>query len=198
MTQDPTKHLATAIESAREIVEGLRAMDALDDAELIADMIEGGSDLMEILDRLYEGEDDDKIIINGIKARESELAGRRVAAEKRIESRRAVMERALEACGLDKIKRPTFTAFLSQLPPVATVTNEADLPSRFFETKTVAILDKKSLLAALKDQKAQLDAIYAIESQAEREAQHAAYMAAKIEGAELTEKACSLRIRAGA
>lgn len=120
-----------------------------DDPDLIADTIEGETGFYEAIDMLVAAMDEDAILLDGIKARETELAERKHRITRRVETRRALIEQMLVVADERKIERATFTASLSARPVKLIVTDEAALPSAYFKTKPV--LDRSALTKALKD-----------------------------------------------
>ena len=93
-------------EAARLIRQSLSEHD---DEELTLDMIEGETDLFPILDRIMSGIADDETMIEAIKTREAELKARKDRIGKRIETKRALVERAMLTADVSKIERPEYT-----------------------------------------------------------------------------------------
>lgn len=146
MHRSPEARIAAEIEAAK----ALRAVLAADaeDAELYADMIEGETSLFEMIDAVYANIQLDQELLDGIKARENDLAIRKARVEERIGWRKAKIEQAILIFG-EKIERPEATFSLAQRQPKLIVSDdESQIPTRFF--KTSVELDKAALLKAIK------------------------------------------------
>jgi hypothetical protein len=70
--------------------------------------------------------------------------------EKRIGIRRALIEQAMMIAEVNKVERPLATLSLTTRPASVVVTEEADIPSRFWK-QGKPTLDKKAMGIALKD-----------------------------------------------
>jgi hypothetical protein len=159
--------MAAEIQAAQALIESL-GQDA-DDAELVQDMIEGETNLYELIDRTYNAIREDQEMIDGISKREDELAVRKTQTQKRIDWRKAKIEQALLIFN-DKITRPEATFSLRKNQPILEIEDESNIPTSFWKEKTEVKLDKTSLKNALKE-------------------------GAKIDGAKLIEKPKSLSVR---
>lgn len=137
--------VAAEIEAAKALREALGS-DA-DDQELLADMVEGQTSLFEMVDAIYAAMRDDQMLIDGIKAREDELAKRKRRLSDRYNWRKAKIEQALMVFE-ESIERPEATFTLARRPAKTIVTDEALIPSGFWEMKPK--LDLKALGDALK------------------------------------------------
>lgn len=136
--------MAAEIEAAKALKIAL-GMDA-DDAQLYHDMIEGETSLYEMIDAVFSNIQEDQEIIDGITKRESDLYERKERLKKRIGYRKAKIEQALLIFD-DRIERPEATFYLTQRAAKAVVSEESEVPSRFW--KAVPQLDKDELLKAL-------------------------------------------------
>lgn len=139
-------------EAAKSLLTSLHEQGADDDAELVADAIEGETDLVEAIDAAMAEIDECELLIAGLKAKETEFEARRKTIERRAERVRALIEQAMFATDQKTMKLPTATISLTQRAPGLVVTNEADIPSRFFveQERPAPKLDKKALAAAIK------------------------------------------------
>lgn len=141
--------IAKHAEAARAVREGLAAVGVEDDEALLIDTIEGETDLLEILDALVAQEDEDLILLEGVKARLADMSERKRRFEKRMASRRAVIDQALAIAELKKVERPTYTLTLANRKPSLVISEEADIPTRFWKPEPK--LDRRALQAALED-----------------------------------------------
>lgn len=143
------------VEAAKSLLEGLRDQGAGDDAELVADAIEGETDLAEALDAALAQIDECEILIVGLKAKIEEFEGRKKATETRAERLRALIEQAMLATDQDKLKLPSATLSLTKRAPGLIVTNDAEIPVEFWieQERPAPKLNKKALIEALRTKK---------------------------------------------
>lgn len=135
--------------AAKSLVESFRAQ-AGDDDELLADMVEGETELFEAIDRLLQRMLDTRVMVTGIERAEEQLFERRRRFEKRVEADKALIEQALMVADINtKVERPLATFFLSKRQPKVEISTEADIPAEFWKAAD-PVLDKKALLDALK------------------------------------------------
>ncbi|WP_234851305.1 siphovirus Gp157 family protein [Sinorhizobium meliloti] len=139
-------------EAAKALLVDLRNQGADDDAELVADTIEGETNLMEAIEEAIAELDECDVLVTGLKSKEAEFEARRKAIEKRAERIRALIEQAMLATDQTSLKLPTATLSLTKRAPGLIVNSEADIPSRFFveQERPAPKLDKKALAAAIK------------------------------------------------
>jgi hypothetical protein len=143
---DPIKEA----EAARKLRESLAAVD---DEQLVLDMIEGETGLCEIIDALLIRIQENRGCLEGVGHVIGELEHRRSRYEKRIETDRALIEQALMLAEIDKLERPAATLSLARRAPKIEVSTEADIPAEFWKPAAPQ-LDKKALLTALKEGRA--------------------------------------------
>ncbi|NTS30705.1 siphovirus Gp157 family protein [Phyllobacterium sp. BT25] len=137
-------------EAAKRLLASLRESGDADDQDIVETAIEGETSLLEAIAAAMDANDEDDILIVGIKAKEETLAERRRAAEQRIERRRAAMEQAMIVTDQEKFTLPTATIFLTKRKPNIVVDNEADIPAAYWTIpKVEPKLDKKALKEAL-------------------------------------------------
>lgn len=181
---DPTKE-ALAVAALRAAIT---EMDA--DEELLAGMIEGETSFAEIIDRILGRIRDAEVTIAGCTAVANDLAERERRAKEGQKRDRAMLEQAMTVAGLEKLVRPTATLSLSNRAPSVTVTEESDIPARFWKAGE-PVLDKATLTAAVKAREAAMKAL------PEDPDARAAVLAEhpEIPGAVLTNGAPSLTIR---
>ncbi len=139
--------LGRELHSAAEIRQALREHD---DPALILDMIEGSTNFHEAIAAVVEEIAEDEILFAGLEAKEAELGERKARIGKSIETRRQIILLAMDKAGVPTSKGPLATLSVRPTPPKVIVTNEAEIPAAFFIPQDPK-LDKKALLAALKD-----------------------------------------------
>jgi hypothetical protein len=139
-------------EAAKSLLSSLRDQGVDDDAELVADTIEGETNLLEAIEAALAQIDECDVLITGLKAKEEEFETRRKSIERRAERVRALIEQAMLATDQTSLKLPTATLSLTKRAPGLIVNSEADIPSRFFveQERPAPKLNKKALAAAIK------------------------------------------------
>lgn len=150
---DTEHQLRRQTEAARDLLAGLRSEGHDDDAELLADAVEGETSLLEAIGAALNEIDDAELLILGGKAKVVQIEGRVAAEEKRVERIRASIERAIVTAELPTpIKLPTGTLSIARRAAQPIIEDESALPSRFFvQPETPAPkLDKKALAAELR------------------------------------------------
>lgn len=139
-------------EAARDLLSALRDQGADDDAHLVADTIEGETNLHEAIVAALDEIDEAEVLILGGKAKIEQLTGRVAAEEKRVDRLRAAIERAIVTSEMPTpIKLATATISVSKRKPGVVIDDEAAIPSRFFVQPPAPApkLDKKALADAL-------------------------------------------------
>jgi hypothetical protein len=141
--------------SIRDEVEAVNALkDTLatlghDDPDLLADSIEGETSLFEIFDRMLMGNVFDASHVEACEIAIGVIKARQKRFETRIESRRAMIEQAMMMCDLPKAERPLATLSIQTRAPQVIITDEAEIPSKFWKASDPK-LDKKAIGDALK------------------------------------------------
>jgi hypothetical protein len=146
---DPVKE-AQAVAALKE---SLRQLGADDDDALLLDSIEGETSLFEAIDKLLLKITEDVAMAKGADAAALAMTARAERFEKRAEASRALIEQALFIAELPKLERPAATLSLVNRPAKVEVAEEADIPAEFWKVGDPK-LDKKALLAALKEGRA--------------------------------------------
>lgn len=188
-TIDPLKEA----EAAKALRESLGAV-AAEDGQLLIDMVEGETSLMEAFDLLLEAQIQDKANCIGIRSAIEQLEIRSARFMKRIETAKALMEQAIVIANIDgKIERPLATLFMSKRAPKVEITTEADIPARFWKPSD-PVLDKKAIGDALKERAAAVEALGDIaDPEARKEAIDA--LPPDVPGAVLSNAAPTLTVR---
>jgi hypothetical protein len=138
--------ISREIEAAKALKASL-GVDA-EDAELLADMVEGETSLFELLTRVLDAIEREDELINGIAAREAQLKERKERIRYRQAGLKAKVEQAILIFG-EKVELPEATLYLSKRGPKLLITDEAAIPSQFWK-RGDPTLDKAGLLAHLK------------------------------------------------
>jgi hypothetical protein len=146
-------NVARQAEAAKRLVANLKEQDEADDAELVADTIEGETGLVEAIEAALAEIDEEEIHIVGLKAKEEIFAERRRKKEAKIDRIKALIEQAMLVTEQFSMKLPTATLTLAKRAASLIVTNESDIPVKFWieQERPAPKLDKKALTAALKD-----------------------------------------------
>lgn len=143
------RELQLASADAAALVANFRSIIG-DDDQATHDLIEGETNLLAVLDGAVARLAEIEAIRSGIAELVGNLAVRSDRLKKQGENIRAALQHALETANLKKHESPAGTISLRAVAPSATITEEADIPSRFWITQPPK-LDRKAVLAALKD-----------------------------------------------
>jgi hypothetical protein len=143
-------------EAAKKLLSTLKTTGDSEDEELVADTIEGETGLVEAIDAALAEIDECEILITGMKAKEEAFAERRRREENKAERIKALIEQAMLTTEQMKLKLPSATLTLTQRAPGLIVSNEADIPTKFWveQERPAPKLDRKALTAALRAKEA--------------------------------------------
>lgn len=131
-------------EAARRLIEQIRA-DYPDDDDLLHDVVEGETDLLEICDWIARKIGEDDAAIAAIKQYQDELGQRAGRLAKRIDSNRARLAGTLTALDMTKMELPTATLSMRMGKPKLVIDDESQIPPGFFTEKVTMVLDKDDL-----------------------------------------------------
>ncbi len=156
MSDDIDYALRRQTEAARHLLANLKETGDDDDAELVADTIEGETTLVEAIEQALAEIDECDVLATGLKAKEEAFEARRHRIGRRKERLTASIEQAMIATEQTTFKLPTATLTLAKRAPGLMVSSEADIPSRFWveQERPAPRLDKNALRAALKAKEA--------------------------------------------
>lgn len=144
--------LMIEMETTKKLMTSLRQLGADDDADLVADSLEGETNLLEALAVAIDEIDECEIHIVGLDEKIKAFDTRKKQKKDKAERIRALIEQALVATGQTSLKLATATLSLTKRPPQLVVADEADIPARFWveQERPAPKLDKKALADALK------------------------------------------------
>lgn len=152
--RNPTGRIGYRLEAeaqaARDLVNTIRETLTDDDDELIHDMIEGETSLLEVIhdaiDRIAMLESFDA----SLKARMEEMSGRRKRFAAQVDLIRAAVHHAMSLTGEKRFEFADATVSLRKTPATLIVDEPADIPSQFWEPQPPK-LDRRKLLDYLKN-----------------------------------------------
>ena len=136
-------------QAVRDLIASLK--DILgDDEDFAADVIEGQTDFVEVVNMVAGQVGVDEALVAGIAAHIKEMTAREARIATRIERRRHALAVAFQAAGIKgSLRCPLGTVGLAATPPKVIPTDEALIPAEFW-TQPAPKLNKKALAAALK------------------------------------------------
>ena len=192
---DPARKLAVEMEAASIIIAQARTV-AGDDEEFLSDIIEGETNVFDLIAKLGEAELEDQIELAGIEKLLESLTERKRRTSDRSTTKRTLMASALMQVGVKTHRTPFGTLTVSAKAPVAIVTDEAEIPARFWKPQA-PVLDKRALNETLRTRQRAIDAALATTEAGCRQAAIAAVEAAHpaIPGATLSNGGVQLTIR---
>ena len=141
--------VADALRRQAEAAKALIASLHDDDPDLVHDMAEGSTGIMEAIDMAIAEMDECDAITAGCKAQVAvyeERASKFAARKQRV---RALIEQAMLIADLPTAKRPTATVTVKRTPPKPIIADESLVPSRFYK-QPPPVLDKSAINEAVK------------------------------------------------
>ncbi|MEY4034573.1 MAG: hypothetical protein RL492_1767 [Verrucomicrobiota bacterium] len=121
-----------------------------DDVDAIRDTLEGETNLRELVRDVLLSIEEDQLLMDGCKARISDLEAREARLEKRIETKRALIEKALMVGDIPSVETDIGTVSLSAKPRALIIKDEAVIPSEFWKAAPPK-LDKNAIKSAIRD-----------------------------------------------
>jgi hypothetical protein len=82
-------------EAAKMLIAGLRETIGDEDMALLADTLEGETNLFEAIDTALAEIDETEVLVSGLKEKENQFFSRRRAMEERLKRYRALIEQAM-------------------------------------------------------------------------------------------------------
>lgn len=137
-------------EIVRKQIEALKAIypEITEDADLLADTLEGETDLDRVLSKLVDFVRDAETMAGAVKARKDEIAERQKRYERQSESGRKIIQQLMEAAQTGKVTLPEATLSILSPREKVNVLNVEELPQGFFRVERKPL--SKEILAALK------------------------------------------------
>lgn len=120
------------------------------DDDVIHDMAEGETSIMEAIDAALAEMDECAVIVAGCKAQMAVYDERRAKFDQRQVRIRSLIEQAMLIAELPTAKRAAATVSVKKVPPKPVIADESLIPARFFK-QPAPVLDKAALNAAIKD-----------------------------------------------
>jgi hypothetical protein len=122
--------------------------DLVDDEILRADMLEGETDIKEVVGSINRMIEDAKALRDGTQGRLDDLLGRKARFQKRIDFGRDLIRQILEAAQITKLELPEVTASFRNNPPQIVGDPDPDeLPDALVKVTRTA--DRKKIREAL-------------------------------------------------
>lgn len=120
-----------------------------DDEQLRADVLEGETDIADVMDRLWSVECEAKGFIAGIAERQKDLGERKARYANKVEAMRRLMLLVLNRADLQKMELPEFTVSTLKVPPAVVINDPAEVPFEYGSSKWAP--DKNLIKKALED-----------------------------------------------
>lgn len=135
--------------AARELLEALRSIQAVDDeGEDLA--VEGETSLVEAVGAAYRVIAEAEDFVDALKTRIMDLSTRIAVLAARAGRIRDEIATAIDIAGVKHVRLPEGTIYPSVTPPKVEVTDESLIPERFWKVETTRKLDKVALAKELK------------------------------------------------
>jgi hypothetical protein len=144
------KMLETQADILRSQIEALlrEYPDLADDDILRADMLEGETDIREVVTSINRMIEDAKALCDGTQSRLDELSDRKSRFRKRVDFGRDLIRKLLEAAQIRKLELPEVTASLKNNPPqLIGDPDPYELPDELVKVARTA--DRKAIREAL-------------------------------------------------
>lgn len=123
-----------------------------EDDQLIADSIEGETNIKDAIRGVLKDIGDDEIMLAGLKAHIGQLQERMQRIERRHDRRREAIQKAMEIGEIKKLEYPEGMVALRPVPPGLDITDEKLIPAQYFEPQPSRLM-RKELKESLKSGK---------------------------------------------
>lgn len=144
-----TTPLTREAQAARDLIASLKDIIG-DDEDFAMDVIEGQTSLVEVVNSLIAREGEDEAHIRAIQDYQDKLSHRAANINARIERRRNALLAAFQNAGVKTLRCPLGTVGVRPTPAKVITTDESLIPDEFMKPRD-PVLDKRALLAALKE-----------------------------------------------
>ena len=121
-----------------------------DDSEFLTALLEGETNLFELLDVLLDADMHDAAMLSGIEAAANALDARRKRIADRAARRRVMISEALLIAEAKSLQRPIATVTMANRQPKLVIDDEATLPKKFMKKEIKLKPDKKAIEEAIK------------------------------------------------
>jgi hypothetical protein len=148
MTRDPRFALSQELEAKQTLLDQLRAL-AADDPDFFTDLLEGETNLLELIAALDASIVDDGTLVDGAKTAVDKLQNRKRTAENRIELKRRLLAHTLHQIGLKTLRTPTSTLSLAEASLKAIAVAPEEIPARWWKPQPPK-LDQDGLTKAVR------------------------------------------------
>lgn len=135
--------------AATALIEQLRDLVEDDDLDIIANTIEGETNLHVAIEKAFGRLAELNGLMDAIAGMMAGLKDRGERFEKQRDRIREMIAVAMEVGQITRLETPLGTLSLKAVPPSVQVVDEASIPSRFWKQQDPK-LDKRALLSALK------------------------------------------------
>ena len=166
MNRDPRFALNQELEAKQTLLDQLRAL-AANDPDFLTDLVEGETDLLELIAALDASIVADEILVDGAKVTLDKLQARKRSAENRIELKRRLLAHTLQQIGLKTLRTPTSTLTIAEASPKAIAVAPEDIPARWWKPQPPK-LDQDGLTKAIRAREKALKEAEAIPDPEER------------------------------
>lgn len=118
--------------------------------DVVHDMAEGETSIMEAIDAALVEMDECAVIVAGCKAQMAVYDERRAKFDQRQTRIRTLIEQAMLIADLPTAKRPAATVTVKKVPPKPVIADESLIPSRFFN-QPAPVLDRVAVTKAARE-----------------------------------------------
>lgn len=141
-------------EAAKSLLADFRDEIGEDEAAKL-DLVEGQTSLIEAISIVYDGQREELMLVEGIKAERERLKAREERLTKSAARKKALIERAMVEAEIKSLPLPAATLVIANRPAGLIVTEEADIPSTFYVTPPAPEprLDRAALTKALRERR---------------------------------------------
>jgi hypothetical protein len=167
MTRDPGFALSQELKAKQTLLDQLRALTA-DDPDFFTDLIEGETNLLELIATLDASIVDDETLVDGAKTALDKLQNRKRTAEARIELKRRLLAHTLQQIGLKTLRTPTATLTIAEASLKAIAVAPEDIPARWWKPQPPK-LDQEGLTKAVRAREKALKEAAALTDPEERD-----------------------------
>lgn len=119
------------------------------DDETLFDTLDGETDLQEACLKVLRSAEEDKMLIEGIKARKAELDERKARFDRRIEAKRHAVTNIMDRAGIKKFEAPDMTVSVRAVAPSLVLPDTVDLPPEYVNQELVLKPNRNAIKDAI-------------------------------------------------